>query len=47
MGLDWIRIANMDWEFYHDPTRIAVYVAKGKITPEDYEDITGEPYTNE
>jgi hypothetical protein len=36
--LKWIGMlfAKNDWEVYHDPTRIGMYVQKGKITPEQY-----------
>lgn len=29
---------------YYDKDDVAKFVAKGKITPEEYELITGEPY---
>jgi hypothetical protein len=42
--MDWMQFAVSDWEVYGDPYRIGVYTEKGKITPEQYEEITGEPY---
>lgn len=42
--MDWYQYAQNDWEVYHDPSRIAKYVEFGKITPEQYEQITGETY---
>lgn len=29
---------------YYDKDNVAKFVAKGKITPEEYEEITGEKY---
>jgi uncharacterized XkdX family phage protein len=42
--MDWNQAAKNDWEVYHDPTRIAMYVKKGKITPEQYQQVTGQTY---
>jgi uncharacterized XkdX family phage protein len=42
--MDWFQYAKSDWEVYHDTSRIKQYVLKGKITPEQYEAITGEAY---
>ncbi|PLR93184.1 XkdX family protein [Bacillus sp. T33-2] len=42
--MDWFKLANNDWNIYHDPERIKQFVLKGKITAEQYEEITGEPY---
>jgi uncharacterized XkdX family phage protein len=43
--MDWQLFAQNDWDVYHDPTRIAMYVQKGKITADQYQTITGQPYT--
>lgn len=43
--MDWFQYAQSDWEVYHDKTRIAKFVQYGKITPEQYQQITDEPYT--
>jgi uncharacterized XkdX family phage protein len=43
--MDWFQYARSDWEVYHDPNRIKVFVQKGKITTNQYQDITGEPYS--
>jgi uncharacterized XkdX family phage protein len=42
--MNWVQIATNDWNTYHDKARIANFVVKGKITAEQYEQITGEPY---
>jgi uncharacterized XkdX family phage protein len=42
--MDWFKIAQNDWEVYHDKARIAMFVQKGKITAPQYEEITGVPY---
>jgi uncharacterized XkdX family phage protein len=42
--MDWFQYAKNDWEVYHDTNRIRQYVLKGKITPEQYQTITGEAY---
>jgi uncharacterized XkdX family phage protein len=42
--MDWMVFAQNDWSVYHDTTRIGVYVQKGKITPEQYQQITGQAY---
>jgi uncharacterized XkdX family phage protein len=42
--MDWYQYAKSDWEVYHDSSRIKMYVQKGKITSEQYQAITGEPY---
>jgi uncharacterized XkdX family phage protein len=42
--MNWVQIATNDWNTYHDTTRIANFVVKGKITAEQYQQITGEPY---
>jgi uncharacterized XkdX family phage protein len=41
--MDWYAYAQNDWNIYHDPTRIQKYVEFGKITQEQYNEITGEP----
>lgn len=43
--MDWYAAAQNDWSVYHDTSRIAKYVQFKKITPEQYQSITGEPYT--
>lgn len=43
--MDWFLFAQNDWEVYQDATRIAKYVQKSKITADQYQEITGEPYT--
>jgi uncharacterized XkdX family phage protein len=42
--MDWTLQAENDWAIYHDITRMKKYVQYGKITAEQYEQITGEPY---
>jgi hypothetical protein len=42
--MDWFSYAQNDWSIYHDTTRIAKYVQYGKLTSDQYEQITGEPY---
>lgn len=42
--MDWYQFAQNDWEFYHDLSRIHKYVEFGKITPDQYQEITGEVY---
>lgn len=43
--MDWFLAAQNDWDVYHDTSRIAKYVSFNKITPDQYQEITGEPYT--
>jgi hypothetical protein len=43
--MDWFKMAQNDWEVYHDKNRIKQFVIKGKITATQYEEIAGEPYT--
>lgn len=43
--MDWYKQAQNDWNIYHDTSRIKKYVQYNKITPTQYEEITGEPYT--
>lgn len=43
--MDWLSIAQNDWEIYHDSARIHKYVEFGKITQVQYTEITGEPYS--
>jgi uncharacterized XkdX family phage protein len=43
--MDWYLCAQNDWSVYHDTSRIATFVQKGKITTEQYQSITGEAYT--
>jgi uncharacterized XkdX family phage protein len=42
--MNWFQLATNDWSIYYDPTRIGMYVQKGKITPEQYQQITGQTY---
>jgi uncharacterized XkdX family phage protein len=42
--MNWMLFATNDWEVYRDAIRIANYVQKGKITPEQYEQVTGQTY---
>jgi uncharacterized XkdX family phage protein len=42
--MDWFLFAQNDWDVYHDSTRIATYVQKGKITVDQYQQITGLTY---
>ncbi|MFS0776270.1 XkdX family protein [Neobacillus sp. 3P2-tot-E-2] len=43
--MDWYKTASDDWDIYHDTSRIQKYVQFGKITEEQYQEITGESYT--
>lgn len=43
--MDWYSFAVSDWEVYEDSSRTAIYVKFNKISVEQYEQITGEPYT--
>lgn len=43
--MDWYLAAQNDWSVYHDKTRIAKFVVYNKITADQYQQITGEPYT--
>lgn len=42
--MDWFLFAQNDWDVYHDATRIHKYVEFGKISKDQYREITGEPY---
>jgi hypothetical protein len=42
--MNWFLIAQRDWSLYHDKTRIVSFVEKGKISAEQYEQVTGEIY---
>lgn len=42
--MNWFLIAQRDWEIYHDLARIQNFVIKGKISADQYEEITGEVY---
>jgi hypothetical protein len=42
--VDWYQAAKNDWEVYKDPSRIKKYVQFNKITPEQYEQLTGQTY---
>jgi hypothetical protein len=42
--MDWFLIASNDYKIYGDVARIKNYVIKGKITPEQYQIITGIAY---
>lgn len=43
--MDWFKIAKDDWAIYHDAARISKYVEFNKISPDQYREITDEPYT--
>lgn len=43
--MNWFLIAQRDWAINHDTKRISDFVLKGKITAEQYGQITGEIYT--
>jgi uncharacterized XkdX family phage protein len=42
--MNWFLIAQRDWSIYGDMARIKNFVVMGKITPEQYTQITGETY---
>jgi hypothetical protein len=42
--VDWMLFAQNDWSVYYDPKRIGIYVQKGKITPEQYQQVTEQTY---
>ena len=42
--MNYFLFAQNDWNVYHDKERIAMYVQKGKITADQYFEITGETY---
>lgn len=49
--MDWFKTVNdfyntidSDGNRIYDKSKVAVFVAKGKITPEQYAQITGETY---
>lgn len=42
--MDWYKQAGNDWSIYQDLARIKKYVQFGKITSEQYEEITEESY---
>lgn len=42
--MDWYKQAENDWSIYQDVTRIKKYVHFGKISAEQYFEVTGEPY---
>jgi uncharacterized XkdX family phage protein len=43
--MNWLLIAERDYDIYQDKERIKSYVQKGKITEIQYQEITGETYT--
>lgn len=44
--MDWYKtVKNFYDSGLYTKDQVAVFVAKGKITPEQYEEITGEAYT--
>jgi hypothetical protein len=43
--MNWLLIAQRDWNLYHDTTRIKNFVLMTKITEEQYFQITGVTYT--
>jgi uncharacterized XkdX family phage protein len=43
--MDWFTIVKRHYDAgRYTPEQVAVFVEAGKITPEQYEQITGEPY---
>lgn len=42
--MDWLAFAEMDFKIYQDPERIKQYVAKEKITAEEFHQVTGVVY---
>jgi uncharacterized XkdX family phage protein len=42
--MNWFYIAQRDYSIYQDKVRIQVYVDNGKITADQYYQITGETY---
>jgi Phage uncharacterised protein (Phage_XkdX) len=42
--MNWFLIAQRDYSIYQDNTRIAAFVKNGKISAEQYLEITGEEY---
>ena len=42
--MDWMYQVRNDWHFYQDVNRIKKYVEFGKISIDEYEEVTGEPY---
>jgi uncharacterized XkdX family phage protein len=45
MALDWYTVVKRYYERgYYTNNEVKLFVQAGKITPEQYEEITGEPY---
>lgn len=42
--MNWFLIAQRDFGLYKDPSRIRNFVTMGKITEEQFTEITGEAY---
>ena len=42
--MDWFKHAQNDWDIYSEIDRIKKYVQFEKITKEQFQEITGEPY---
>lgn len=42
--MNWFLIAQRDWNIYKDHNRIKNFVVRGKITADEYFQITGDSY---
>jgi Phage uncharacterised protein (Phage_XkdX) len=42
--MNWLLIAQRDWSLYKDPLRIKNFVLMGKISAEQYKEITDLDY---
>ena len=43
--MDWFAVVKYYYNVgYYTKEQVAVFVQKGKITPQQYEEIVGEPY---
>jgi len=42
--MDWYKFVSDNYPKNYTIEQVKVFVVKGKITPEQYEQITGEPY---
>ncbi|PEZ83072.1 XkdX family protein [Bacillus cereus] len=43
-GLDFYKVCKDYFPEFYDEEDVAIFVRRGKITPEEYEKITGVPY---
>jgi uncharacterized XkdX family phage protein len=44
--MDWFNVIKDYYDNgFYTKEQVAVFVVKGKITPEQYQEITGDPYT--